>query len=114
MRLRVLVVATGFLWPLSAFSHEDVSQAFESGNELYQQCTAASGSPQNVFCGGYVTAVSDSLESQRLVCTPKGTTAGQIKDVIVNYLRDHPAETHHTTAYSLAELALMAAFPCLR
>jgi hypothetical protein len=110
MRLRALVLAVGLLWSGQSLSEETV-QSFENGNVLYQECTAADSTPQNVFCTGYVTAVSDSLESQRLICTPKHATAGQAIDIIVNYLRNHP-EDRHLAAYSLAKLALMAAFPC--
>ena len=108
MRLVVLLVIAGSLWPSSAFSQE---RSFKTGNELYQECTAAFGSPPNILCMGYVMAASDALESQRLICRPKEVTASQAEDVIVNYLRDHP-EQRHLTAYSLAKLALMGAFPC--
>jgi len=97
MRLTALVVATGFF--------------AISGNELYQNCTAASGSLQAIFCVGYVTAVSDSLISQRLMCAPEGAQVGQAMDVIVDYLRAHP-EQRQRSGYSLAELALVGAFPC--
>ena len=111
MRLVVQLVIASFLWPSSAFSQERVSQSFKTGNELYQECTAAFGSPPNILCLGYVMAASDALESQRLICRPKEVTASQAEDVIVNYLRDHP-EQSHLTAYSLAKLALMSVFPC--
>jgi hypothetical protein len=111
MRLRVLVLAAGLLWPVSSFSQDRVSQSFETGYQLYDDCNAALGSPQNIFCMGYVMGVSDSLDSQRLMCIPQEDTAAQEMSVVVNFLRDHPEE-RQDTAYSVVKLALMEAFPC--
>lgn len=77
MRLRVLVLAAGLLWPVSSFSQDHVSQSFETGYQLYEDCNAALGSPQNIFCMGYVMGVSDSLDSQKLMCVPQEDSAAQ-------------------------------------
>jgi hypothetical protein len=111
MRLRVVVLAAGLLWPVSSFSQNRVSQSFETGYQLYEDCNAALGSPQNIFCMGYVMGVSDSLDSQRLMCIPQEDTAAQEMSVIVDFLRNHPEE-RQDTAYSVVKLALMEAFPC--
>jgi hypothetical protein len=111
MRLRVLVLAAGLLWPVSSFSQDRVSQSFETGYQFYEDCNAALGSPQNIFCMGYVMGVSDSLDSQKLMCVPQEDSAAQEMSVIVNFLRDHPEE-RQDTAYSVVKLALMEAFPC--
>jgi Rap1a immunity proteins len=111
MRLRVLVLAAGLLWPVSSFSQDRVSQSFETGYQLYEDCNAALGSPQNIFCMGYVMGVSDSLDSQKLMCVPQEDSAAQEMSVIVDFLRDHPEE-RQDTAYGAVKLALMGAFPC--
>ena len=111
MRLRVLVLAAGLLWPVSSFSQDRANQSFDTGYQLYEDCNAALGSPQNIFCMGYVMGVSDSLDSQKLMCVPQEDSAAQEMSVIVTFLRDHPEE-RQDTAYSVVKLALMEVFPC--
>jgi len=111
MRLMTLVLAAGLLWSVSSFSQDRVSQSSETGDQLYEDCNAELGSPQNIFCTGYVMGVSDSLDSERLICTPEGVGAAQEMGVIVNFLRDH-REERLDTAHSVVKLALMEAFPC--
>jgi hypothetical protein len=60
---------------------------------------------------GYVMGVSDSLDSQKLMCVPQEDSAAQEMSVIVDFLRDHPEE-QQDTAYGVVKLALMGAFPC--
>ena len=111
MKVRLLVLAAGLLWPVSSFSQDRESQSSETGDQLYEDCDAALGSPQNIFCMGYVMGVSDLLDLQRLICTPEGVSAAQETGVVVNFLRDH-REERLDTAYSVVKLALMEAFPC--
>ena len=111
MRLVVLLVAASVLWPFAAFSQNRVSQSFETGDQLYEDCNAELGSPQNAFCTGYVMGVSDLLDSERLICIPEGVGAAQEIGVIVNFLRNH-REERLDTAHSVVKLALMSAFPC--
>jgi hypothetical protein len=49
----------------------------------------------------------------RSFCIPDETTNGQVKDVVVNSLRDHPESRHLPTAV-LIEVSLEQAFPCAR
>ena len=111
MRLWALVMATGLLWSVSSFSQDRVSQSSETGDQLYEDCNAELGSPQNAFCTGYVMGVSDLLDSERLICIPEGVGAAQEIGVIVNFLRDH-REERLDTAHDVVKLALMEAFPC--
>jgi len=55
---------------------------------------------------GFWTAVENG-ES----CIPASSQAGQLKDIVVKYLRDHP-ETRHFEAYALVYVALGQAFNC--
>jgi hypothetical protein len=107
MRVRLLVLAAGLLWPVSGFSQP----VFLSGNMLYGDCTADQGSSDMAFCSGYVQGLSDALQSLKMMCAPKEVTAGQMRDVIVHHLSDHP-EKRQFGAISEAGLALTNAFPC--
>ena len=53
------------------------------------------------------------LDRKQVACPPqgRGITVGQLVEVVVNYLRDHP-EARHYAANSVAGVALKQAFPC--
>ena len=84
---------------------------FHTGNDVYRYCTI----PESLdACLGYVEGVTDSLSAspaQAPICVPDGVEGGQIKDVVVNYLRAHP-ETRQTSGASIIHAALYQAFPC--
>jgi hypothetical protein len=112
MRLMTaLVVATGLLWPLSAFAKDDGSSGsgFLTGNKLYEECNSQDLS----LCLGYVMGVSDGLNGTKpnFFCAPLGIKASQELAVVVKYLRDHP-ETWHYSAWTEIGVALNMAFPC--
>jgi hypothetical protein len=117
MRLRVLVLAAGFLCPASGFA-QNQSPAFVSGNRLLEICTPV----QQPTCYAYVEGVVDDaqatfsalhMQQHALFCLPQGVTSRQLVDIATNYLRDHP-EQQHTVASANVVLALANAFPCPR
>ena len=111
MRLRVLVLAAGLLWPVCAFS-QNADTVAVSGNELYSRCIHGPSTPQYVACLAYVEGTVDALSVDKTICLPEShVTTGQVKDIIVNYLRDHP-QNRHNSASLLAAIALNEAFPC--
>jgi hypothetical protein len=106
MRLTVLIVAAGLLWPSLSFS-QDSYRAFADGNALYSACS----SPNKDYCAGYVAAMSDALQREKYVCMPVEVKLAQAVDVVMNYLRDHPEQRNYN-AMSLGQAALAPAFPC--
>jgi hypothetical protein len=105
MRLRVLVVAAGLLWPVSVLSQE--SRGFFTGNDLYDKCTA-----ESVVCAAYVAGMADALSHDGTVCLPQNNvTTRQLVDVVVAYLRAHP-EMRNYSAASIGDVAFTQAFPC--
>jgi hypothetical protein len=112
MRLRVLALAAGLLWPVSALSQQPIetTEALYDGNRLYEMCVAQD-IVKKEYCRAYISGMTDAFNWDRFVCNPKHTTEGQVRDVVLNYLRDHP-ETRHYSAPSLARQALSQAFPC--
>jgi hypothetical protein len=44
-------------------------------------------------------------------CPPKGLTLGQMRDIVMKYLRDNPS-TRHQRAEVLVNNAIIAAYPC--
>lgn len=102
-----IVIATWLLWSSPAFA-----ATFEVGNALLQDCIQE----QHLFCLGYIVAISDVLMNGNSVngykaCEPMDVTAGQLKDIVVQYLRLNPAE-RHLGASGLVADAISKAFPC--
>jgi hypothetical protein len=56
-------------------------------------------------------AHSKSLSGRTVYCDPGRMASGQVRDVFVKYLRDHPEERHQI-AELLFLLAMQKAFPC--
>lgn len=86
---------------------------FDSGNRLYEDCRASNYFNRG-YCGGYVIGVVDAVErsgSGPRICVPEGATKGQLADVVLKYLEDHP-ERRNRDAGELVPEALHAAFPC--
>src|SRR5262249_58172036 len=97
MRLMVMVLAAGLLWPVSAFSQPSHT-TFRTGNELYESCTSQTNLALNTFCLAYVAGIFDALESLKMTCRPTEVSMGQAQDLITNYLRDHPEARHVASA----------------
>lgn len=87
------------------------ARAFESGNELLQDCTRQVQS----LCLGYIEAVSDALSGNSVngyeACIPLEVTVGQLQDIVVQYLRQDPRD-RHLGAIGLVAHAISNAFPC--
>ena len=87
---------------------------FLTGNTLYDLCSSEISQKKGI-CAGYVTAIADVLASSPLygeeACIPTEATAGQVLDVVEQWLSQYPEQRHYT-AHILAVLALSDAFPC--
>lgn len=91
--------------------------SFANGNALLADCDSSVGYDRGA-CSGYISGVSDAIASYQtvhafpdFVCMPDQVQRGQIIDVVVKYLRDHP-EKRHLGAASMVTAALRLAFPC--
>lgn len=83
--------------------------AFWDGNTLLSRLTSDDAALR--LSGlAYVMGVHDSLEKINH-CPPTNATAGQMRDIVRNYLTNLPAE-RHLSAESLVLKALELAFPC--
>jgi Rap1a immunity proteins len=91
------------------------SAGFDDGNALFERCkTYTSDRATEPFndgvCAGYIVGATDALDRGSLLCLPD-VTKGQIIDVVILWLRDHP-EKRHLGASSLIGAALKEKFPC--
>jgi hypothetical protein len=84
------------------------------GHELLQKCKDTNAASL-AFCLGYITAISDMLESRigdgpSLICNTTGAGADTLRRVVLKYLRTHPLG--QTNANSVVDQALIENFPC--
>jgi Ssp1 endopeptidase immunity protein Rap1a len=90
--------------------------AFYNGNKLYTECTGSKATDQ-VSCISYIEGIADMVAGlwtpKDTACFSPGINAGQLQDIVVNYLQDHP-ENRHWPATILVLQALHDAFPCPR
>ena len=106
-----LLGALGLLVCPTPSSAQDIRmEVFVSGNDLYARCSATSSSLTYLadfgFCRGYIYAAADSYatiaaETQRASCKQSGVTGQQIVDMVIQYLRDHPAERNRPGIYAV-------------
>lgn len=83
---------------------------FFDGNKLYEQCISDTAW-QRGDCLGYTSGVFDSLQGIRW-CAPENVTRGQVRDIVVQHLRDNPATRSSTSADVLIRVALESIWPC--
>jgi hypothetical protein len=88
-----------------------------TGNDLLESCGSA-GHFGQAFCLGYVAGVTDldgpdgsAFPERRRSCVAENVSNGQVRDVVVKYLKDHPEE-RHIQASILIVKAMAQAFPC--
>lgn len=82
---------------------------FYDGNKLLERLTSTSAYERGVGLG-YVMGVHDTMQGVNH-CPPKNAQAGQVRDLVENYLTNTPANRHYS-GDSLVLQALKIAFPC--
>ena len=93
---------------------------FMSGNDLLDRCRLVDigdyeGGVGFGFCLGYTLGIVDVMIGQEIhgsqLCSPDNVEGGQLRDIVVQYLEENPAERHFS-AESLVAKVLSEAFPC--
>jgi len=110
--------ALGLLILIVMFS-SNAKAWFLDGNKLYRDCTTKESDDHHFlnrsYCNGFVTGVTDMLGSTErlaeMTCLPDKVTVGQVRDVLIKYLKDHP-EKRHLPAFVLVFNSQREAFPC--
>jgi Rap1a immunity proteins len=102
------VAAAFLLW----FAFDTPGKAnFVSGNFLLEACEKTD-KVSDAFCIGTILAYYDMLYEAGEYCGDESQrTSGQIRDVVVKFLREHP-EHRDTRASGLGFIALTDAFNC--
>jgi hypothetical protein len=90
--------------------------SFVLGNKLYGWCVD-DGETAQAACVQYIVGVADTEAQHEMfkaspwACMPDNLTDGQLRDLVIKYLRDNPAIRHNSAA-NLVIFALKGAFPC--
>jgi hypothetical protein len=81
---------------------------FFNGNTLLNLMNGSV--PEQIQALGYVQGVFDTLHSA-VICPPQNVSAGQVNDMIKNYITNSPATRHHTADFIILT-ALKDLWPC--
>lgn len=129
MKVRHCATFAAILGALGTLPAVPARAEFMSGNKLYRFCTQTDTEfdrfEQQLMCVAYIQGAHDGLEagalhvtyaadlkdSYRIVCVPNGVEAGQLKEIVVEYLRSKPADRNLSAAV-LVYAALAEAYPC--
>ncbi len=95
---------------------QETMSSWADGNDMKNFCHSEAPNFSQGLCVGFAMAVAEIAGSQPIfdrqrACIPPGVKRGQLKDIMVKFLDDHP-EQLHLTATSLAARAYEEAFPC--
>jgi hypothetical protein len=103
----------------SLFAPQPTLPAFDiarTGNDLLKDCTSTdkdSADALHLYCTGIIMGYYEMLTALKAKCGDDSKkTAGQIKDVVLKYLKEHPAE-HSEPAAGASAIAIIEAFHCV-
>lgn len=94
------------LWITLSFSAQ---AEFWDGNKLLERLNSTNLTNQGMALG-YIMGVSDTMQGVNH-CPPANATAGQLQDMVLNYLNNVPAQ-RHKTGDEIVLMVLRTAFPC--
>lgn len=105
------------LCAISPFCGPVTAAAFTTGNELLRDCEPTNA--LSLHCLGYINGfrlgfgfVMNRWQIEpKEMCIPDGVTNGQIRDVVLQYIRENP-QTSHESSQFLILWSLSKAFPC--
>ena len=82
--------------------------SFWDGNKLYNKLNGSIFEQGQAL--GYIMGAADAMDTV-VVCAPLNATAGQMQDMVKNYLENYPA-VRHLAADSLISVVLGRVWPC--
>ena len=112
-----IIFLTILLAALSGAANAERSRDNDNGYTLEKYCIVGKGAWAESYCSRYIIGIIEAKSSDgrrpwaARVCTPKGTTKGQLVDSMKAWLARHP-EQRHLSAESLVATALSEAWPC--
>lgn len=83
---------------------------YMSGNDLLERLNDNDSAVKRSVALGYILGVADGLDGQE-VCVQRSVQAGQVRDVVHQWLRDNPA-LRHLPAAAIVAGSLSRVWPC--
>ncbi len=108
---------------------QETGGQYLTGNALYRHCTVTPDQPtyyaSDARCSAYIIGSYDAIVTAedlftelgnlerpfRFVCLPTSVEAGQLRDIVVAYLRDRPADRNQAASLIVLS-AIMDAYDC--
>ncbi len=97
---------------------------WEDGNVLFEECSAAQNTVEFTRCLAYIAGAADMIGNFQLfksdgnkplfttrICIPVKATRGQLTDVVIKYMKDHP-ESRTDSASLIVMRALVQVWKC--
>lgn len=116
LAMQAVSIFAGILCAISVGGTPAHASSFKNGNDLLAQCDNSLESAWGV-CLGYIVGVADAMDGNSLngyaACIPSQATQGQVHDVVLRWMGQHP-ELRHFAAAGLVAHSLQDAFPCGR
>lgn len=112
MKIAPFIAVALALMPVAGHAKDTFNH---SGNDLKTECED-SNPVSSGFCLGYILATMNGMEyaltlAETRVCVPATVTVGQMKDVVLAYMRRYP-ETRDRNMIIIMTAASAEAWPC--
>jgi hypothetical protein len=117
--MRTLVAALALILPTTASL--PVTEDDRSGDSYWVERCASEDDTHRAACHHYLDGLTDGLVlgmglgrfggKTQVYCLPEGVTLGQMREAVVNFLDQHPRQTHRPFSI-IATHALRKSFPC--
>jgi Rap1a immunity proteins len=111
----IIRIAVGILAAVGPAGQARAAGEFFDGNQLDAYCTS-SVDYERGLCLGYIEGVVEYMEAVRVNndkprCVPPGTDPKEVRDAVVNYLRDQPQDRSKAPIWSV-NLAVITTWKC--
>jgi hypothetical protein len=87
--------------------------SFKDGNQLAMDCSSGAAA-DSAYCAGYLASAVDAHpvvgQYEGRICMSPDVALGQVRDVVLNFMKEKPELRHHVAASIVFE-ALAEAFP---
>jgi hypothetical protein len=109
MKKPILAFLYVLLFSSTSFSYT----AFYSGSELQEMCKTSQTECSLLIIGSLdgINLTQGNHPDEREICLPPAITIGQVRQVVVKHMTDHP-ERLHLPAAALVFESMSTAFPC--
>lgn len=113
LKISILLAASALVFSSGSALAADEGTPFERGNQFLRLCETKTWqlACRSYALGVYHGSIPSKNQGDFRYCLPEGVDFGQMYDVAIGYMRNHPERTHYG-AFLLILESWQAAFPC--